>query len=68
MNIYEHQKHGTPKQTQASQPGVESEMNPRPIQFVVEGIENITSEQWDKTFKTNIYLCFLYDQIRGTTP
>lgn len=161
MNIYEQQKNGTPKQTQASQPGVESQMDPRPIQpldykgseklkgkvalitggdsgigravaiayakegahvainylsdqeqgdaeetknyieaegvkalllpgdvsdestckeivdktvqefgkldilvnnaaiqFVVEGIENITSEQWDKTFKTNIYSVF----------
>ena len=32
MNIYEQQKNGQPGQTQATQPGIESEMNPLPVQ------------------------------------
>ena len=32
MNIYEQQKNGQPGQTQSKQPGIESEMNPLPIQ------------------------------------
>lgn len=32
MNIYEQQKNGQPGQTQSTQPGIESEMNPLPIQ------------------------------------
>ena len=32
MNIYEQQKNGQPGQTQAQQPGIESEMNPLPVQ------------------------------------
>ena len=32
MNIYEQQKNGTPPQTQPKQPGIESKMDPLPIQ------------------------------------
>lgn len=32
MNIYEQQKNGQPAQTQSKQPGIESEMTPRPVQ------------------------------------
>lgn len=32
MNIYEQQKEGQPGQTQPQQPGIESEMNPLPVQ------------------------------------
>ncbi|WP_121612770.1 SDR family oxidoreductase [Mesobacillus foraminis] len=32
MNIYDRQKEGQPAQTQIHQPGIESEMNPKPVQ------------------------------------